>query len=106
MWNEEREEKLVAKLGEFARQCDPIKICLDNFSTFPPRVIFINVTESDALDALQRSLHRFFKRELGIFNANYQDRPFHPHLRLRQRFLLKRCPCRCWPREGILHAGE
>lgn len=89
MWNEEREEKLVAKLGEFARQCDPIKICLDNFSTFPPRVIFINVTESDALDALQRSLHRFFKRELGIFNANYQDRPFHPHLTLAFRDLKK-----------------
>jgi len=89
MWNEDKEGKLVTALDEFVSQHDPIKICLDNFSSFPPRVIFINVTESDALDALQRSLHRFFKRELGIFNANYQDRPFHPHLTLAFRDLKK-----------------
>ena len=80
LWNEDKEKKLLTKLHEFARQYDPIKVCLDNFSSFPPRVIFMNVTESDALNELQRRLHRFFKRELDIFNANYQDRPFHPHL--------------------------
>lgn len=89
MWNEEKEAKLVAKLAEFAGQCDPIKVCLDNFASFPPRVIFIGVTESDALDNLQRRLHQFFKRELDIFNANYQDRPFHPHLTLAFRDLKK-----------------
>ena len=49
----------------------------------------MNVTESDALNELQRRLHRFFKRELDIFNANYQDRPFHPHLTLAFRDLRK-----------------
>ena len=56
---------------------------------FPPRVIFINVAESDFLDQLQGKLYRFFKRELDIFNANYQDRPFHPHLTLAFRDLKK-----------------
>src|SRR5688572_12169373 len=89
LWNEEKEKKLLTKLQEFARQCDPIKVCLDNFSSFPPRVIFINVAESDALNELQGRLHRFFKQELDIFNANYQDRPFHPHLTLAFRDLRK-----------------
>lgn len=89
MWNEEKEKKLIVKLQEFAARYDPIKICLDNFSSFPPRVIFINVTESDALEVLQRNLHRFFKKELDIFNANYQDKPFHPHLTLAFRDLKK-----------------
>ena len=89
LWNEEKEKKLVMKISEFARQCDPLKVCLDNFSSFPPRVIFMNVTESDALDELQKHLHRFFKRELDIFNANYKDRPFHPHLTLAFRDLKK-----------------
>ena len=89
LWNEDKEKKLLTKLHEFARQYDPIKVCLDNFSSFPPRVIFMNVTESDALNELQRRLHRFFKRELDIFNANYQDRPFHPHLTLAFRDLRK-----------------
>lgn len=89
LWNEEKERKLVGKLQEFASKYDPIKICLDNFSHFPPRVIFIAVAESDALAALQKELHRFFKRELDIFNANYQDRPYHPHLTLAFRDLRK-----------------
>jgi len=87
LWNEQKENHLVKKIGEFAQRFDPVKVCLDNFSSFPPRVIFIAVTESDALDALQKELHRFFKRELDIFNANYKDRPFHPHLTLAFRDL-------------------
>ena len=89
MWNEEKEKKLVAKLKEFTCQYDPVKVCLDNFSHFPPRVIFIKVTESDVLDGLQSDLHKFFKRELDIFNANYHDRPYHPHLTLAFRDLKK-----------------
>jgi len=89
LWNEEKEKKLTGKLQEFAGKCDPIKLCLDNFSCFPPRVIFMNVTESDALGEFQKELHRFFKRELNIFNANYQDKPFHPHLTLAFRDLKK-----------------
>lgn len=89
MWNEQKESRLIAKLGDFSRHCDPIKICLDNFGSFPPRVIFIGVTESDALNAFQQNLHRFFKRELDVFNANYQDKPFHPHLTLAFRDLRK-----------------
>ena len=89
LWNEEKEKKLTTKLHEFARGCDPIKVCLDNFSSFPPRVIYISVAESDALDRLQQQLHRFCKRELDIFNANYKDKPFHPHLTLAFRDLKK-----------------
>lgn len=89
LWNEEKEKKLFMKLHEFSRQWDPIKVCLDNFSSFPPRVIFINVAESDALDELQKNLHRFFKKELDIYNANYKDKPFHPHLTLAFRDLKK-----------------
>lgn len=89
LWNEEKEKKLISSLGDFARRRDPVKICLDNFSCFPPRVIFVNVTESDALNELQRNLHRHFKRELDIFNANYKERPYHPHLTLAFRDLRK-----------------
>lgn len=89
LWHAEKEERLVSKLAGFAKECDPIKVCLDNFSSFPPRVIFMNVTESDALDALQKKLHRFFKLRLDIFNANYREQPYHPHLTLAFRDLKK-----------------
>ena len=96
LWNGDKESRLVAKIQEFARQSDPIKICLDNFSSFAPRVIFLNVTESDALAALQKRLHRFFKLELNIFNANYKELPFHPHLTLAFRDLKKQAYQEAW----------
>ena len=89
LWNEEKEKKLTLKLQKFAEGYNPIKICLDNFASFPPRVIFVNAAESDALNELQKDLHRLFKRELDIFNANYQDKPFHPHLTIAFRDLKK-----------------
>lgn len=88
-WKEEKEEMLAEKLRAFSKKYDPLKICMDNFSSFPPRVIFMNVAESDILSALQKDLHRFFKRELNIFNANYRELPFHPHLTLAFRDLKK-----------------
>lgn len=89
LWDESKEKKLVSALVEFVRGRDFIKVCLDNFASFPPRVIFLAVTASDALNELQKDLHRFFKRALNIFNANYQDRPYHPHLTLAFRDLRK-----------------
>ncbi len=89
LWTEEREKKLIEKLLIFSKKCDPLKVCMDNFSSFPPRVIFINVAESDALIALQKNLHRFCKTELDVFNANYKEQPFHPHLTLAFRDLKK-----------------
>lgn len=96
LWKVEKEKKLVSKLDEFSRGRDPIKVCLDNFSSFPPRVIFMSVTESDALNKLQKDLHGFFKRELDIFNANYRDRPYHPHLTLAFRDLKKQQYHQAW----------
>src|SRR4051812_23130514 len=61
-WKEEKENDLVKKIGSFFKEYDPIKVCLDNFSAFPPRVIFINVVKSEALDDFQKSIHRFFKK--------------------------------------------
>jgi 2'-5' RNA ligase len=88
-WKKEKEDQLVSQLKRFAEKYDPIKICLDNFSAFTPRVIYINVTESEALNQFQKSIHRFCKTELNIFNANYKELPFHPHLTLAFRDLKK-----------------
>ena len=51
-WKAHKEEALVEDLVAFFKSCDPLKVCLDNFSSFPPRVIFINVAKSLELDNL------------------------------------------------------
>jgi 2'-5' RNA ligase len=88
-WKAQKEESLVEELESFFKPFDPFKICLDNFASFPPRAIFINVAKSLELENLQQSLQRFCKKELNLFNANYQDGPFHPHVTLAFRDLDK-----------------
>lgn len=88
-WKIAKEDMLVERLGKFVCQHDPIKLCLDGFSSFPPRVIFLNVVTSEPLVSFQKDLERFCKRSLNLYNANHQDRAFHPHLTLAFRDLKK-----------------
>ena len=88
-WREDREEELEQRLAEFSSKFFPVTISLDNFSSFPPRVIFINVVKSTELETLHTELKRFCKKELNLFNADYKEQPFHPHVTLAFRDLKK-----------------
>ncbi len=88
-WKESEEDELASQLETFARGRSSIAIQLNGFSSFPPKVIFINVETSVELKNLQKDLERHFKKELNLFNAKYKDLPFHPHLTLAFRDLKK-----------------
>lgn len=95
-WRERDEEKLEQHLLEFSRNQTPVNIKLDNFSSFPPRVIFINVVLNPELGNLQKSLERYCKKSLNLFNSNYKELPFHPHLTVAFRDLKKPNYQRAW----------
>ncbi len=95
-WRVDKESELIDKLQQFIKRHDPLKICLDNFSSFPPRVIFLNVVTSEPLVTFQKELHRFCKKQLNIFNANYKEDPYHPHLTLAFRDLKKSNYAAAW----------
>lgn len=88
-WLEKNEDELAQHLNEFVERNTPVTIKLNGFSSFPPRVIFMNVEITAELEQLQKNLERFFKRRLNLFNANYKELPFHPHLTLAFRDLKK-----------------
>lgn len=88
-WMEKNEDELSDHLKKFAQENEPTKIKLNGFSSFPPKVIFINVEITAELEMLQKKLERYFKRQLNLFNANYKEQPFHPHLTLAFRDLKK-----------------
>lgn len=88
-WFEKNEDELLEALSYFANSYTAFNINLNGFSSFPPRVIFINVESTPELEKLQRELHRYVKRRLNLFNANYKELPFHPHLTLAFRDLKK-----------------
>lgn len=95
-WRSDKETELIEKLKDFIKQHDPLKICLDNFKSFPPRVIFLNVVTSQPLVVFQKELQRFCKKKLNLFNANYKEEPFHPHLTLAFRDLKKQAFTAAW----------
>ncbi|MEQ1584886.1 MAG: 2'-5' RNA ligase family protein [Cyclobacteriaceae bacterium] len=95
-WKETKEEKLISALMKFVAGKSEVKVQLNGFSCFAPRVIYINVLESGPLRLLQSDLHRFCKTELNLFNAQYRDTPFHPHLTLAFRDLKKDRFERAW----------
>jgi 2'-5' RNA ligase len=89
LWQTEKENKLFQKLQAFFKNYSPIKVCLDNFGAFPPRVIFVNVAKSEALENFEKDIQRFCRKELNLFNARYKDEAFHPHITLAFRDLKK-----------------
>ncbi len=95
-WKEEKEIDLIAKLKQFSAEIKSFNLQLSNFGSFPPRVIFIDVLPNNPLGELHKSLHRFAKRELNLFNANYKDLPFHPHITLAFRDLKKPMFVKAW----------
>ena len=88
-WKEEKEVKLTTTLNTFSKNQNSIILQLENFGCFEPRVIFINVIKNTLLDSLQKELYQVFKKELNLFNAQYRDLPFHPHVTLAFRDLKK-----------------
>lgn len=95
-WKEKDEKELVTKLEKFTKTNQPVSIKLDNYSSFPPRVIFINIVMNEELETLQKNLQRFCKRALNLFNSNYKELPFHPHLTVAFRDLKKPSYQKAW----------
>lgn len=88
-WKESKEAELVSSLEKFSEKQKPFEIRLAGFGAFEPRVIFIDVKKDEALAELQKNLKRFCKTELNLFNADYKEFAYHPHLTLAFRDLKK-----------------
>jgi 2'-5' RNA ligase len=88
-WKTQKEEKLITGLKQFVSDKQSFKVTLQNFACFYHRVIYVNVLPNNSLFEIQAQLHRFCKTTLNLFNARYQDLPFHPHITVAFRDLKK-----------------
>lgn len=88
-WKESKEGDLISSLETFAAKQKSFEVKLTGFSAFEPRVIFIDVIKDEKLELLQKQLKRFCKIELNLFNADYKEFAYHPHLTLAFRDLRK-----------------
>lgn len=83
----DKEQNLVDTLKKF--EFDPFEIELKDFGCFEPRVIFIDLVKNENLREMQSKLMVFCRKELKLFNADYEDRAFHPHVTVAFRDLRK-----------------
>lgn len=87
-FDEQAETKLIDTIKQFKFD-EQITIQLKNYSTFEPRVIFINVLENENLFNFQKKLVQFIKSKFNIFNQADDLRGFHPHVTIAYRDLKK-----------------
>ncbi len=96
-WPLKKEKKLLSAIQSTEFSVQPFPVALDGFDSFPPRVIFVNVAKSEPLSLLQKAVKAVLKRSLNIFNADYKDRPYHPHMTVAFRDLRKSEFHKAWP---------
>ncbi len=88
-WKLKKLDRLHTATNLMAKDLIPFNIELSAFGSFPPRVIFIDVVENQHLRALQNRIARLSRLHLGLDNADYKNRGFHPHMTIAFRDLKK-----------------
>ncbi|MDW3196859.1 MAG: 2'-5' RNA ligase family protein [Cytophagales bacterium] len=88
-WNDKKRAALDQCLSQVATATDPFEVRLRDFDFFEPRVVFVDVIENPVLKQLQQQLAKQMRLDLSLFNADYKDRPFHPHVTIAFRDLKK-----------------
>jgi 2'-5' RNA ligase len=75
-------------LRPFAAEQQSFSIQLKNFAAFTPRVIYVDVLPSAALNQLQTALQTTLLQS-NRFPIKKDERPFHPHVTIANRDLRK-----------------
>lgn len=94
--DESEEHDIVEKLGEFSSEHSPFEVSLNGFDAFPPRVIFLEVTNHKPIKELHSALNDFLKTQLGFIQKEINDE-IHPHMTIATRDLSKNMFHRAWP---------
>ncbi len=88
-WKDKKYEMLEQVIQSVNSRLDPFTIQLKDFDFFEPRVVFVDVVANDKLEDLQKEVVDACRNQLKLDNANYKNRPFHPHVTIGFRDLKK-----------------
>ncbi len=87
-WKEEKEQVLIDALQKFSLGSS-FELKLQNFNSFKPRVIYVDVMRNDALYDLHKRLKNYAQEKLRLLNEVEDMRGFHPHVTIAFRDLRK-----------------
>ena len=89
------EQDLISSMTIFASQQEKFLVQSAQFSHFGQKVIFIDVTRSDALTRLPPALYEFLL-SVGKYPLKQEERSFHPHITVATRDLHKKAFNEAW----------
>ncbi len=93
-WPQSKLGELGKALKDFTLDQTPFDIELKNFSSFPPRVIFVDVVENQSLKGLQYALFHHLKKSVGL--EDERGSRFHPHMTIAHRDLKPHAFSEAW----------
>ena len=95
--NEELERDLVDSITDLSGRLTSFRIQLKDFSAFTPKVIFVDIIESEMLNILYHSTNKYIQQQ-NKFPVKEDGRPFQPHVTLATRDLYKKDFYEAWER--------
>ncbi len=102
----EFESRLTDELREFSKTRNPFTIHIDGFDAFPPRVIFLKITDHSPVAELHASLKSILKKQL-LYSEKEIMKEIHPHMTIATRDLTKKMFHKAWPefRERVFESS-
>jgi 2'-5' RNA ligase len=95
-WPESKLQRLSKVFDQFFSKISWMEVRVNGFGAFTPRVIYINVESSPDLTLIQQQLSTLMSVKLSIYNSNYKNRPFRPHMTIGFRDLQKPMFYQAW----------
>lgn len=94
---ESKEDQLIAEVGKTLTNVGSFQLQLNGFDHFGQRVIYVKVEDSEPLLNLFLEIRKMMKTNFNIFNADYKNRGFNPHITLAFRDLKRESFKQAWP---------
>ncbi|MGK7393803.1 MAG: 2'-5' RNA ligase family protein [Candidatus Cyclobacteriaceae bacterium M3_2C_046] len=96
-WKPDQEQQLIDFLHDFARTQSTFELELENFGSFPRRVIYIQIHPSENLQQLYVCLTSNIRKKLNIIKDSYKNRGFTPHMTVAFKDLKPAAFSAAWP---------
>ena len=87
-WNSMQEGELYRLLIDITTGMRSFELVLQNFGSFEPRVIYVNVVENNLLRMLRDQVLREMRKR-HVYNGGYRNEGFQPHITIAFRNLRK-----------------
>ena len=94
---EAKEPKLIVAIEHAVENYKKFSLQLNGYDHFHQRVIYVKVEDSAPLTNLFLEVRKMMKINFNIFNADYKNRGYNPHITLAFRDLKKEAFKEAWP---------